>query len=69
MRRKRSVNRDYCVGATSDVNPVGGILPLPEPAQLGEAQDPAIPIQRGHTSEVESKEAQNFSLAKLHYAA
>ena len=47
------------------VDPVGDIFLVPEPAQFGHPQNPAIPIQRGHTSEVESKEAQNFSLIGL----
>jgi len=62
MRGKRSVNRDNCVRAAGNVNPVGDVFLLPEPAQLGQVQKAAIPIQRSHTPEIESKEAQTFSL-------
>jgi len=65
MRCKRSINRDNCVRAAGNVNPVSDVFLLPEPAQLGQAQNAAIPIQCGHTPEIESKEAQTFSLVGL----
>jgi hypothetical protein len=67
MRGRRSVNRDNCVRTAGNVNPVSDVFLLPEPAQLGQAQNAAIPIQRGHTPEIESKEAQNFSLVGVRH--
>ncbi len=67
VRGKRIINCDDCVGSAGEVDPVGDIFLVPEPAQFGHPQNPAIPIQRGRTSEVESKEAQNFSLIGLRH--
>jgi hypothetical protein len=64
-RGERCVDSNHCVGAAGNFNPVNNVfLPL-EPAQFNQMQSPAVPIQRGQPPEIDSKEAQIFSLVGL----